>query len=77
VEKLGARVGKVLAKYKMEKFIRWSIDADHKKAMSRTHRLVWPINADKVTQEQRFDGCYIVSSDVDQDQMNTLEVINA
>ena len=28
VEKLGARVGKVLAKYKMGKFIRWSIDAD-------------------------------------------------
>ena len=28
VEKLGARVGKVLAKYKMGKFIHWSIEPD-------------------------------------------------
>ncbi len=77
VEKLGARVGKVLAKYKMGKFIQWSIDADHEKATSRHHRLVWSIDADKVAQEKRLDGCYIISSDVDKDQMNTLEVVNA
>jgi len=77
VEKLGARVGKVLVKYKMGKFIRWSIDADHEKATSRKHRLVWSIDAGKVAQEKRFDGCYIVSSDVDKDQMNTMEVVNA
>lgn len=77
VEKLGARVGKVLAQYKMGKFIQWSIDADREKATSRKHRLVWSIDADKVAQEKRFDGCYIVSSDVDKDQMNTMEVVNA
>jgi len=77
VEKLGARVGKVLAKYKMGKFIQWSIDADHEKATSRQHRLVWSIDADKVAQEKRFDGCYVISSDVDKDQMNTMEVVTA
>jgi len=77
VEKLGARVGKVLAKYKMGKFIRWSIDAEQEKPTSRHHRLIWSIDAEKVAQEKRFDGCYIVSSDVDKDQMNTLEVVNA
>jgi transposase len=77
VEKLGARVGKALAKYKMGKFIRWSIDADKEKATSRKHRLVWSIDADKVAQEKRFDGCYIVTSDVDKDQMNTVEVVHA
>jgi hypothetical protein len=68
-------VGKVLAKYKMGKFIRWSIDADKEKPTSRKHRLIWSIDADKVAQEKRFDGCYIVRSDVDKDQMNTVEVV--
>jgi hypothetical protein len=77
VEKLGARVGKALAKYKMGKFIRWSIDADKEKATSRKHRLEWSIDADKVAQEKRFDGCYIVTSDVDKEQMNTVEVVHA
>jgi len=77
VEKLGARVGKVLAKYKMGKFIQWSIEADQTTPTSRQHRLIWSINADKVTQEKRFDGCYIVSSDVDKDRMTTVEVVNA
>jgi transposase len=77
VEKLGARVGKALAKYKMGKFIRWSIDADEEKATSRNHRLEWSIDAEKVAQEKRFDGCYIVTSDVDKEQMNTVEVVHA
>ena len=77
VAKLGARVGKALAKYKMGKFIQWSIDADQDKATSRKHRLIWSIDAEKVAQEARFDGCYIISSDVGKEQMNTLEVVNA
>jgi transposase len=77
VEKLGARVGKALAKYKMGKFIQWNIDADKEKATSREHRLIWSIDANKVAQEKRFDGCYIVTSDVDKDRMNTMEVVHA
>jgi transposase len=61
----------------MGKFIRWSIDADKEKATSRKHRLEWSIDADKVAQEKRFDGCYIVTSDVDKEQMNTVEVVHA
>jgi len=66
VENLGARVGKVLAKCKMGKFIRWSIDADQEKPISRQHRLISSIEDTKVAEEKRLDGCYIVSSDVDQ-----------
>jgi len=77
VATLGARVGKVLAKYKMGKFIHWSIDADPERATSSGHRLIWSIDADKVAREQRFDGCYIITSDVDQGAMSTLEVVNA
>ena len=31
----------------------------------------------KVAQEKSLDGCYIISTDVDQAQMNTLDVVNA
>ena len=43
VEKLGARVGKVLAKYKVGKFIQWSIEPDPADPSSREHRLRWSI----------------------------------
>jgi transposase len=77
VEKLGARVGKVLAKYKMGKFIQWSIDADQANPTSQKHRIRWSVDTDKVAQEKRFDGCYIITTDVDKDQMNTVEVVSA
>ena len=61
----------------MGKFIQWSIDADHELAKSRKHRLIWSIDTHKVAKEQRFDGCYIITSDVDQAGMSTTEVVNA
>jgi hypothetical protein len=57
VEKLGARVGKVLAKYKVGKCIQGSIDPDEEKAKSRPHRLIGSIDTDKVVREKSFDGC--------------------
>jgi transposase len=30
-----------------------------------------------VNREQQLDGCYIITSDVDQDAMTTIEVVNA
>lgn len=77
VEKLGARVGKVLAKYKMGKFIHWSIEAGGDNARSRQHRLNWSIDTEKVADERRFDGCYIISTDVEKAHMSTLEVVKA
>jgi len=77
VEKLGARVGKVLAKYKMGKFIQWAIAADPQQESSCQHRLTWSIKTEKVEHEQRFDGCYVITSDVDKEQMKTLEVVRA
>jgi hypothetical protein len=61
----------------MGKFIQWSIDAAEDNSTSRQHRLSWSIDTDKVAYEQRFDGCYIISTDVEQARMNTLEVVNA
>ena len=39
--------------------------------------MVWSIDTTKVDQEKRFDGCYIITSDVDKDPMKTLEVVRA
>jgi len=77
VEKLGARVGKALAKYKMGKFIQWAIEADPQQEKSCQHRLTWSIDAEKVQREKRFDGCYVITSDVDKEQMKTLDVVRA
>jgi len=70
-------VGKVLAKYKMGKFIDWSIDADKANAISWLHRLRWSIDTEKVAHEQRFDGCYIIHTDVEKEHMETLDVVKA
>lgn len=74
VEKLGARVGKVLAKYKMGKFIHWSIEASDE-ALSTEHRLVWSIDDEKVAKEARLDGCYVITTDVDVRTMKTQQVV--
>jgi hypothetical protein len=77
VEKLGARVGQALAKYKMGKFIQWAIEADPQQEKSCQHRLTWSMDAEQVQREKRFDGCYVITSDVDKEQMKTLDVVRA
>ena len=74
VEKLGARVGKVLAQYKVGKFFDWSIKSAED-ALSRSHRLVWTLKNEKIVAEKRLDGCYIISTDVAPEQMNTRQVV--
>ena len=61
----------------MGKFIQWSIDTDEDNTHSRQHRLNWSIDAEKVADERRFDGCYIISTDVEKERMDTLEVVKA
>jgi transposase len=65
-EKLSAQVGKILARYKMGKFVEWKID---------TGRLKWHFKEAHVEQEKLFDGCYIVSATVPKEQLNQDEVV--
>lgn len=65
-EKLSAQVGKILAHYKMGKFVEWQIEAG---------RLKWHLKEDHIKQEKLFDGCYIVSATVPKEQMNQDEVV--
>jgi len=52
---LGARVGAVLAKWRVAKFFAWRID---------DARLVFEINQDLIQAEEAMDGCYIIRTDV-------------
>lgn len=65
-EKLSAQVGKILAQYKMGKFVEWQID---------TGRLKWHFRETHIEQEKLFDGCYIVSATVPKEQLNQEEVV--
>jgi transposase len=67
-ERLGARVGKVLQHYKVGKLVRWHIEEGH---------LHWQWEDEKLAAEARFDGCYIVSTDVPAEQMAKAEVVAA
>ena len=65
-EKIGARVGRVLQKYKMGKFVVWKVVAG---------QLEWSLDAAKIAQEKLFDECYIISSDVPAAQMAQQQVV--
>jgi transposase len=75
VEILGSRIGKLLAKYKMGKFITWRIDQDPKNKISNEHKVIWYTNAIKVAEEAVLDGCYIITTNVSAKEMGAQEVV--
>src|SRR5262245_2923126 len=66
VQRLGARVGRVLERSKMSKFIQWQVIDG---------RLSWNFDQDKIAAEALFDGCYIVSSELPREKMAAAEVV--
>ncbi len=74
-EKLAARVGRVLEKYKMAKFINWHITPAGDKASSRDHQLHWTLDEAKIARESRLDGCYIIRATVSKEVMDTQNVV--
>jgi transposase len=66
VEQISARVGKLLAKTKMGKFITWEV-ADGK--------LQWLLKNDIVDTDQLLDGCYIITSDVSKEKMQSQQIV--
>lgn len=76
VETLGARVGKLLAKYKVAKFFEWKVEADPEAEKSLGHRLEWSLNQEKIDREALLDGCYVVNTDVTAERMDKDEVVS-
>lgn len=75
VEAIGARVGKALAKYKVAKFIKWSVTADTANNKSKKHQLTWSLDKEKISEEKRLDGCYIITTNVPAQDMTAQEVV--
>jgi len=75
VEAIGARVGKTLAKYKVAKFIKWSVTADTANNKSKKHQLTWSLDKEKISEEKRLDGCYIITTNVPAQDMTAQEVV--
>lgn len=65
-ERIGARVGRVLQRYKMGKFINWSVNEG---------KLEWQFIQEKIDAEQQWDGCYIVMANVPPEQMAKAQVV--
>jgi len=63
---IGARVGRVLQKYKMGKFVRWEVGRG---------RLTWSFDEQKIAAEALFDGCHIIHSEVAREKMAAAEVV--
>ncbi len=65
-EQISARVGKLLEKTKMGKFITWEV---------KSGKLQWHLKEDAVDTEELLDGCYIITSDVPQEKMHAQEIV--
>jgi len=64
-DKVAARVGVELAKYRVGKFIQWSVDD--------VGALEWEIDQAHVEREEALDGCYVIRTDVDLERMSAEE----
>jgi len=66
-QKVCSRVGKVFAKYKIEKFFDWNVD--------EVGRLTFSLKQHIIDAEQALDGCYVIRADVSRDILNKDEVV--
>ena len=76
VEQLGKRVGKVFARYGIEKYFTWRVDA-HSDKSSRNHKLSWLLNNAVIAAEEELDGCYVITSDVELNDMTAKEIVSS
>lgn len=67
-EKIGARVGKVWAKYGTEKYFEWSVV---------NNKLEYSILQEVVNKEKRIDGCYIIRTDTAAETLCSKDVYKA
>ena len=67
-EKIGARVGRVLQKYKMGKFVTWEV---------RDGQLHWHFDEEKIAAELLLDGCYVITTDAKSDQMDSATTVES
>ncbi|MGA8164218.1 MAG: hypothetical protein WB791_04235, partial [Waddliaceae bacterium] len=67
-EKMGARVGKIWARYGTEKYFEWSAVND---------KLEYSIKQEIIDKEKRIDGCYVIRTDAAAETLSSKEVYKA
>jgi len=67
IEKLGARAGKIFAKYGTEKYFSWQV-VDGK--LKHSHRL------EVIADEEKYDGLYVIRTNVSEQEMSISEAVN-
>ena len=76
-EQVGERVGKVLNRYKMGKFVDWNlIDIEVVKGKP-AKSMEWAFDQAAIERESLIDGCYIVASDVSQERLDSEQTVAA
>lgn len=74
VEVLGARIGKVLDKYKTGKYITWEVKPDSS-LKSKDHQVIWHQNTEKLEQEAQLDGCYVITTTASIESLTTEQTV--
>jgi len=65
-EKIAARVGRVLGRTKIGKFVEWEV---------KEGRLKWRFKEGKIEAEELLDGCYIIAADAAPELMAKQEIV--
>jgi len=66
-DRVAARVGRLLAKYRVGKFFDWHV--------TENGQLEWSLDEELIRLEQAIDGCYVIRTDVSDDMMNAQETV--
>ena len=65
--KVAASIGRLFERKKMEKFFSWDVDD--------RGGLTWDVKEEIVKNEERFDGCYIIRTEVPPERLSAKEVV--
>ncbi|MCK4982526.1 MAG: transposase, partial [Victivallaceae bacterium] len=69
IQKVSAGVGRIFAKYKIEKFFNWQV--------AKNGELSWSLKRDIIEKEKELDGCYAIKTDSSTELMSKQETVNS
>ena len=67
--KVAASIGRLFERCKVEKFFQWGVDD--------RGGLTWSLKEDVIEKEERFDGCYVIRTEISKEKLNKDEVVNS
>lgn len=75
---IGVRLGRVFSRYKMGKFLATKIiDIEVGALKKKGKQLEWSFENEKIEEEKSIDGCYVIASTVDPEEMDAEKTVGA